>query len=223
MQTPEPEPKKDGANISMNERGVNRAEFETLLLRLHPDRDRAAEKYEDIRRRLIRFFRWNDCFPADDLVDRAFDRVAQKLGSPDRNEQVHDIVPFLWGVARNIVREFRRRPPAVNLEDLPPHRQPHTAHAESAMIEQKVRERRLECLRKCLEELSARDRELFLAYQYYESKTRNTRQLAKRFGISIGALQVKAHRVKHRLEKCTRVRFLSWEKSLKEPLRGNLL
>jgi DNA-directed RNA polymerase specialized sigma24 family protein len=208
--------KMDGVNLPIGERGVNRAEFEALLRRFDPDRDRAAEKYEDLRRRLIRFFRWNDCFPGEDLVDKTFDRVAQKVADEQGSAQIHDVVPFLWGVARNLVREFRKRPAAVNVDDLPPRRQPHTAHPESVIIEQRVRERRLECLRKCLELLAASDRELFLGYEYYQGKTRNTRQLAQRFGVSVGALQVKAHRLKHKLEKCTLKRFLSLEKSLEE-------
>jgi DNA-directed RNA polymerase specialized sigma24 family protein len=213
--------KMDGVNLPIGERGVNRAEFETFLGRLDPDRERAAEKYEDLRRRLIRFFRWNNCFPGDDLVDKTFDRVAHKVADEQVSAHIPDVVPFLWGVARNVVREFRRRPPAVNLEDLPPRRQPHTAHAESVIIEQRVRERRLACLRKCLELLAARDRELFLAYEYYQGRTRNTRQLAERFGTSVGALQVKAHRLKHKLEKCALKRFLSLEKSLEEPLQDS--
>jgi len=202
----------DNLNISIGERDLKSADFDGLLQRLHPDRNSAAERYEDLRRKLMRFFRWNDCFPGEELADQAFDRVARKLGS----EQIHDVPAFLWGVARNIVREFRKRPPTVNFEELPPLRQPHTSHAELSLIEQKVRERRLQCLRKCLEQLTASDRELFLAYEYFAGKARSTRQLAERFGISVGALQTRAHRVKHRVEKCALKRFLSAGKSFEE-------
>ncbi len=199
-------------NISPAERDLRSAEFETLLRRLAPDRDCAGEKYEDIRRKLVRFFRWNDCFPCEELADQAFDRVAHKLGS----EQIHDVPAFLWGVAKNIVREFRKRPPLVNLEELPPHREPHTGHAESSIIERRVRERRLQCLSKCLEQLSASDRELFLSYEYYAAKGENTRRLAARFGRSVGALQTRAHRLKHKVEKCTLKRFLLSDQSFEE-------
>ncbi|HTD25001.1 MAG TPA: hypothetical protein VK738_20285 [Terriglobales bacterium] len=193
------------ANISPAGPGLQSAEFEALLQRLDPDRERAGEKYEEIRRKLVRFFRWNDCFPGEELADCAFDRMAQKLGS----EQVRDVPAFLWGIAKNIVREFHKQPPVFNLEELPPRQEPRTAHAELGIIEQKTREQRLQCLRKCLEQLSPPDRALFLAYEYYATKASNTRQLAERFGLSIGALQVKAHRLKHRIEKCTLQRFLS--------------
>jgi len=202
----------ENVNISTGERGLNRADFEGLLQRLHPDRNSAAETYEELRRKLIRFFRWNDCYPGEELADQTFDRVARKLG----NTQVDNVPAFLWGVARNIVRESRKKPPTMNLEDLPPLHQPQTAHAELSLVEQKVRELRLQCLRKCLEQLRASDRELFLAYEYYEGKSRNTRQLAESFGITVGALQVRAHRVKHRMEKCTLKRFLAVGKSFQK-------
>jgi len=78
------------ANISSAQRDLKSADFEVLLQRLDSDRECAGEKYEDIRRKLIRFFRWNDCFPGDDLADQTFDRVAQKARSASR-----------WGLGRD--------------------------------------------------------------------------------------------------------------------------
>ncbi len=53
--------------------------FESLLLRLDADRNRAGEKYEEIRWKLIRFFQWSSCLHAEDCVDETFNRVAEKL------------------------------------------------------------------------------------------------------------------------------------------------
>lgn len=195
------------ANISTGESDLKPSEFEALLRRLDGDKDRAAEKYEDLRRKLIRFFEWNDCFPGDDLADKAFDRVARKLTA----EQIHNVPAFLLAVARNMALDFHKRPPSMNLDELPPHLRGSTAHAESSVIEGKLHLRRLACLRKCLHRLSPSDRALFLAYEYYAGKGHNTRQLAEHLGISINAVQVRAHRVKQRLEKCTLKLFLSTE------------
>lgn len=187
-------------NIPSDGLDLGSAEFEGLLQRLDPDRECAGEKYEDVRRKLLRFFRWNDCFPGEDLADQTFDRVSRKLGS----EQIDDVVSFLWGVAKNIVREFHKRPATINLEALPLDQEPHTGHAELWIIERRVRQRRLQCLRKCVQQMTEHNRELFLSYEYYSCKGSNTLELAQRLGLSVSALQTKAHRLKHKLERCTR-------------------
>lgn len=189
----------NNVNISIEERKTESLQFEGLLQRLHADRDCAAEKYEDLRRRLIRFFGWNGCFPHEDLADQTFDRVAQRVA----NQEIHDVVGFVWGVARNVVRECHRRPRFIGIEDLPREYEPHTGNAELTIIHRHERERRLHCLQSCLRKLSDLDRKIFLKYEYYAAKGQNTEILAKNLGLTTGALQIRAHRVKYRLEKCT--------------------
>lgn len=188
----------DNLNVSIDERSLRSAQFENLLRRLDPDRDCAAEKYEDLRRRLIRFFAWNGCFPQEDLADQTLDRVAHRSD----NTEIHDVVGFVWGVARNIVRECQRRPRAIGIEDLPPDREPHTGNAELPIIDRKERERRLLCLQTCLQKLSELDRRIFVEYEYYTSKAQNTELLARSLGLTVGALQTRAHRLKYRVAKC---------------------
>jgi DNA-directed RNA polymerase specialized sigma24 family protein len=181
------------------------SQFESLLRRLDADRDHAGQKYEDLRRRLIRFFGWNDCFPEEDLADETFDRVALKVAS----EEIHDILRFTWGVARNVAREFHKRIPTVDIGDLPPHKSPHTGNTELMIINAAVRRRRLQCLHQCMQGLSAGERELFLEYEYYTDRPQNTAKLAARLELTVGALQTKAHRIKHRVEMCARKCFAS--------------
>src|SRR5215470_10383215 len=80
----EPERPNQCGSTPMNERGAATAaaratELQNLLVRLDSDWNRAGEKYEELRRTLIKFFEWNSCFPAEDLVDETLDRVAKKL------------------------------------------------------------------------------------------------------------------------------------------------
>src|SRR5262249_50613606 len=81
------------------------AQFENLLHRLGANRERAGQAYEYLRRQLIRFFEWNCDIPAEDLVDETFDRVAQKL----EELEIHNVVAFAWGVARNIRHEAEKK------------------------------------------------------------------------------------------------------------------
>jgi DNA-directed RNA polymerase specialized sigma24 family protein len=176
------------------------SQFENLLRRLDGDRDRAGQKYEELRRRLIRFFGWNNCFPAEDLADDTLDRVALR----SENDEIHDIVRFSWGVARNVMREFHKRQPSIAIDDLPPREVPRSGNAELAIIHAIERRRRLQCLHQCIQRLAADERELFLEYEYYTDRPQNTVKLAARLGLTVGALQTKAHRIKHRVETCAR-------------------
>jgi len=196
--------------------GEPRSQFEILLRRLDADRDHAGQKYEELRRRLIRFFGWNDCFPEEDLADEVFDRVALKIESGE----IHDLLPFIWGVARNVAREFYKRLPTVDIDELPPHEGPHTGNAELPIIEATERQRRLECLHQCTHQLSTAERELFLEYEYYTDNPQNTEKLAGRLGLTIGALQTKAHRIKHKVEMCARKCFAARKKDLFGVFKG---
>src|SRR5260370_21814440 len=65
----------DEKNVGTRKGDLTTASFESLLQRLDPDRERAGGKYENIRRKLIKFFQWNDCFAEEDLADETLDRA----------------------------------------------------------------------------------------------------------------------------------------------------
>jgi len=174
-------------------------QFERLLRHLDDDRERAGEKYEDIRRKLARFFAWNDCFPEEDFADLTFDRVASRLAT----KHIHNIVAFIWGVAKNIKRECHKRPQPINLEDLPADKIPQTGHPEPMIIENTEEQRRQQCLQTCIQKLSDSERELFLEYEYYAAKGKKMNGLAARMGLTVGALRTRAHRIRRRVEVCT--------------------
>ena len=176
--------------------------FENLLQRLDPDRERAGESYEDLRRRLIKFFEWNLCFPAEDLVDETLDRVAERLDEV----QVLDVVGFAWGVAKHVRQEATKRSErVVHISDLSNGGQLAAPGAtpERSVQEELDDERRAECLRLCLHRFSNSDRELFLKYHNVEGEHKEYRQrLAQQLGVSIGTLRVRINRLREKLEKC---------------------
>jgi DNA-directed RNA polymerase specialized sigma24 family protein len=177
--------------------------FERLIRLLDDDRECAGEKYEDIRRQMVRYFAMNDCFPEEDLADKVFDRVVQRLETC----QVDNIRGFIFGVAKNVKRECYRRPRTVNIDDLPPGQSPRTEHAELKIIGEAEQQRLEQCLEKCIQKLSVSDRDLFLEYEYYAQVTRKVERLAERLNLTLGALRTKAHRIKHRVELCVRECF----------------
>ena len=117
--------------------------------------------------------------------------------------RIHDIVAFTWGVAKNIKREFYKRQPPINIEDLPSDKIPHTGHPEVAIIENTEEQRRQHCLQACIQKLTSFDRELFLQYEYYAARAERMHDLAARLKITKAALRTRAHRIRHRIEVCT--------------------
>jgi DNA-directed RNA polymerase specialized sigma24 family protein len=66
------------------------------------------------------------------------------------------------------------------------------------------RELEFECLDKCLEKLTARNRDLILEYYRDEEtgKIEHRKALASRLGIGLNALRIRAHRIRGNVETC---------------------
>ena len=176
--------------------------FEIFLQRLDADRERAGEKYEQLRRRLLKFFEWNSCFPAEDRVDETFDRVAERL----TDVQVLDLVGFAWGVAKHIRQEANKRSErTVPISDLPRVADIPAAgkNPEKAIQEGIEDERRARCLHLSLHRFPTPDREVFLKYHDVRGERTEYRlRFAHELGVTIGALRVRINRLREKLEKC---------------------
>ncbi|HEV3038764.1 MAG TPA: hypothetical protein VHA33_13390 [Candidatus Angelobacter sp.] len=179
-------------------------EFEGLLKRLDPDRERAGELYEALRRKLIKFFEWNACVSAEDLADETLDRVAQKV----EEELIHDVVAFASGVAKRVRQEANKR--ALRMVQVPDLVKQESFFADARNPEKDIQdkmdgERRSKCLHICIQRLADRDRELFFRYYNTTGEHMQCRlTLAKTMGLAIGTLRVRVNRLRDDLEKCTR-------------------
>jgi len=67
-----------------------------------------------------------------------------------------------------------------------------------------LKEQRLDCLERCLDQLSPNDREVIRTYYTGDTgiKIQNRRQLAESLGIPINALRIRALRIREKLEDC---------------------
>jgi hypothetical protein len=174
-------------------------ELESLLQSLDADRERAGKKYVDIRTTLIRFFQRNDCPAAEDLSDRTLDRVAKIL----QRRKIHEVVPFIVGVGKNILREFWKRPAIAGFK---PEVYELWCPSHELMLDSR---NRYASLMGCVERLEAADRELFREYfmSFGDDINRkdlaeHRRRLAQRFGLTQGALRVKAYRLRAEVKRC---------------------
>lgn len=172
---------------------ITQEAFKLLLAWLDKDEVSAAEKYEKIRARLIRVFVCRGCYEAELLADRTIDRVTAKVPQIS-SDYVGDPAAYFYGVANKIHLEWRReqkRVPEV------PYVDPVTDPPEEEGCE-------YSCLERCLDSLPANLRELILEYYRGEKRAKIERRksLAEKLGISIGALQIKASRIRAKLSSC---------------------
>ena len=187
-----------------SENDLTAAKFEGLLLRLDTDRNRAGEKYEEIRWKLVKFFQWGSCLEAEDLVDETFNRVSERLAT--EKEGIQDVAAFAWGVAKRIRQEaLRKETKTIRLPDLPGGETFLADHPVAADGQNKLigNQGRLKCFRRCIQSLSAQDRRLLLAYHSPKGRRiEGRRRLAQENGITMLTLRVRANRLRFKLEEC---------------------
>ena len=168
--------------------------FEALLRELDSgDRDRAAELYLQLRRKLIRVFEWRGCSFPEELVDETLDRVGQRLAE---DVKPNNPASYAQGVARHIYQEAIRRQAMeqrkLNSGDWPP----------PSMEETEPDDRRLDALRDCLAKMGQDQQRLVLGYHQSDSHIEHRKKLSSELGIPINALRIRVHRLRRRLAEC---------------------
>jgi DNA-directed RNA polymerase specialized sigma24 family protein len=180
--------------------------FDQLLGQLDADRERAGEKYERIRQKLMKFFKWRGCQSVEEYTDRTIDRVTRKIVE---GADLHVSDPYLYfhGVALNVLREHWREPARElgALDELPafdtPAQNPYEQQEQQA--ERLEKEQRLDCLNDCVRELSAVQLDLITRYHETEGLDKARRkQLADSLGLPMNALRIRAYRIRVGLETC---------------------
>lgn len=163
---------------------LDQAAWDALLGRLG-----APERYEALRARLIRFFRWERCAESEEMADEVLNRVARRLVE---GEAVLHLDAYVSGVGRMVLRESatrdRRRERALGRMPDPAPEEPDTAAQE--------------CLERHLASLPSSDRALILSYYTGERSARieNRKRLAAQLGVNVNALRNRALRLRARLE-----------------------
>jgi DNA-directed RNA polymerase specialized sigma24 family protein len=169
-----------------------------LLSWLHPDRDQAGLKYQEIREKMIKRFMHLGCPEPEELANRTMDRVARKLPKIiDTYEGERE--PYFYSVAYFIYREYLRELLRESLVTL------RIRDQETTSIEELVEKELLDsCLKHCLDKLDPESREMIL--EYYRGrrqvKIKARKALAERLGITLPALRLRAQRVRSGLRKC---------------------
>ena len=162
--------------------------FDALLDWLGPEREQAGQKYELIRKRLIKIFTSRGCYEPEDLADETINRVIKRLNEIE-GDFSGDQARYFYGVANKVHLEYLRR------KQVPAPPPPQ----DSARVEAEFK-----CLEQCLDTLSTENRELVLGYYQSErqAKIAQRKLQAEKLGIAPNALRIRAYRIRALLQDC---------------------
>jgi DNA-directed RNA polymerase specialized sigma24 family protein len=174
--------------------------FALLLDKLDDDRERAGEKYEDLRRMLLRFFEWRGATFCEERADETLNRLARRLSD---GVSVQEMRAYAMQIARLVLLESYKSRDArraswdeITTEPMIDERV-ERAHRETAEINQ-------HCLQHCLRQLPEESRQLILAYYQYTGRDQIERRaaLAHQLGLRREALANRAQRLRDKLADC---------------------
>ena len=165
--------------------------FGKFLRWLSEDDEMAVREYQRIRAKLTRFFIHKGCTNADDLFDKTVDIVVGKIESC---AEYSNPLAYCYGVARNVWYQDTRERKLVAIDaDVPSLEHP----------DPKVRELELQCLDRCLTQLSQGDREIIV--QYHAGQGRDKIQARKALAAGVGGtnvLRIRMCRIRKELRIC---------------------
>ena len=169
--------------------------------------DSGGEKYLEMRRRLVAYFDRKGSRLPEELADETLNRVARRL----QEEGEIDTPParYCYITAKFVFLEHLRLPEHTQTpaeirtgSALSPVRHASLSDEE----ERAIREQRLECLDRCLQQLDPDTRDLVSQYYFGEQRVKidNRRGLAARLGLTMNALSIRVCRIRDKLESCVR-------------------
>ncbi|HUL72951.1 MAG TPA: hypothetical protein VLT86_07605 [Vicinamibacterales bacterium] len=182
------------------------AAYTKLLTFLDADPQRAAPKFDEVSRRLLKLFAWRDCAPPETYARRTIDRVAKRL-SEGNDRHVSEPFQYFYGIAMNVIKEAG---PPPSLADPAPASSDATAPTDASApavppapnpeVVAAAR-KKLDCVQTCLGELLPKHRALLLDYHRSAMNLDTYDALAQTQGIPFNALRLRVHRLRGSVER----------------------
>jgi DNA-directed RNA polymerase specialized sigma24 family protein len=188
-----------------NEWVLTQTAFDGFLAILDGDRDKAGEKYEHIRFKLLKYFQWCGSDVPDIDADETINRVTRRIYE---GQNVYNLTGYIYGVAKLVHAEsLKQRNRRQALDE--------GSGIELAAAAEVDTPNYQDCLERCLECLSDEDREVITEYyRYRKTKKINCRKrLAAKLGISLNTLRVRTHRQRVYLETCVEKCLARYERA----------
>jgi len=182
--------------------------FRQFLHWLDDGIESSGERYLEMRRRLVLYFDRKNCPAPDELADETLSRVASKL---QEQGAITGLSPahYCYVTAKFVFLEHLRHPEhkQKSLDQIAHSNDVQLARSmpgSDAFLEGK--EKLLDSLERCLNQLESGERELILEYYRGEGRTKieSRRGLAERLGLSANALSIRACRIRNKVEACVR-------------------
>jgi DNA-directed RNA polymerase specialized sigma24 family protein len=158
-----------------------------------------------MRRRLVAYFDRRNRPAPDELADETLNRICRTL---EESGTIATRPParYCYVVARFVLLEdFRRERKQMPASE---HRAAEALRAGIRLVDPDeqavIRERRLDCLDSCLQQLKPEQRELVVEYYRDENrqKIERRRRLASDLGITMNALAIRVCRIRDTLMTC---------------------
>lgn len=175
---------------------ITKTEFDAMLAWLDPQSEqRAAEKHEELRRRIVQIYSRRGCREPEKLFDDTSDRVCKKVRTLAPTYE-GDPALYFYAVANKVYLEYLKKQKKLQQHQRAP-QPPAPPNTEEV-------ERRHACLDHCLAKQSPEKRELIV--QYYmgdkQEKIQNRQRLADLLGVDLKVLRVRARRIRAKLLEC---------------------
>jgi RNA polymerase sigma factor (sigma-70 family) len=184
--------------LSMKDRyELGQKDFDALLGLFSANREEAGEKYEQVRRGLVRFFQFKGCSDPQSLTDETINRVAAKLDAYDPSKGSKP-ASYFYGFASNILKEYRRNSGRESALD-------EKQFIVSPLVsEETENEPEMTKLRRCIEELEPDEKDLVLEYYGREGRERidTRRRMCDQLNCSAAALYTRISRIKNSIRDC---------------------
>jgi len=194
-----------GATSRSQKWALTAAAFDCLLAALDTDREQAAQRYQALHTKLVKFFEWQQSRQPEEQADEVINRLTRRLAA---GQAIDNIEAYAYGGAKLLVLEGHkatRREEAAHRE-LPEPVQAAVEYGAAAEAEEgeAAEAHRAACFDECLARLAAAERELIMTYYAGEvsEKIAGRKALAARLGVDLNAVRVRAHRIRTRLEAC---------------------
>ena len=167
--------------------------WDDFLSWLSPDREEAGRKYVELKKKLSKYFIWGGCHVPDELADDTLDRASKKLAEGKVDRSV-DPIAFCCGIARNVLREYWRKPRPDTLDHDVPFVDPKPTWSKQELA----------CFDECWAQLSDHHRDLMARWHQCgkgQEKIEAHRKMAEQEG-KMNTLRTRIHRIRNFMRDC---------------------
>jgi DNA-directed RNA polymerase specialized sigma24 family protein len=177
----------DQGQCNFMEPNFGQTAFDKLFQLLEPKAQSIEEGFQQCRFKLLKFFAWRRCEDPENLADETVNRLLKNVAA---GQEILADKPYsyVYAIASHVFMEYLRAKKKsgviIDIDD---------------MQEMAVPEVVDDCQKQCLEQLSNEKRELLARY-YLDDDQRD--DIAEEQGLSLNALRLQVHRIKHGLRRC---------------------